>query len=167
MGRFGFVGVLFLILILVGCGDDSKAPPGSQPGWSGELVKTLIACEPNPGPVCDCVIPQITTKYTPEQVREKSTYVVQDQIKIKAQCEKSADTAQQQSHPSPLPAALQAFPFTYEFKDNGCTTGHHECESKAHFCSLMTMAKLNQNCARYYRIQLFTRFCPGNFVDLP
>ncbi len=61
-------------------------PPGSKPGWNAEQIDTAIGCDPFPGPVCNCVVPEITKRFTPEEVRQKSVPVSQAIDQIYSQC---------------------------------------------------------------------------------
>ncbi|UXR65559.1 hypothetical protein EZJ49_04750 [Bdellovibrio bacteriovorus] len=49
--------------------------------------------------------------------------------------------------------------FTYEYHQNGCTTGKQKLASKAAYCDALLNDALNNNCAREMRVETFNRMC--------
>lgn len=168
MKYFQFAILLTQLAILSSCGNSNEAaktgpgvPLNSKGNWTAELIEKLIACQPNPGKVCDCVIPKITEKYTPDQVKEKSPYVAADMLAFKAQC---SDTDKPISPVHPI--APEKIGYS-SLKGENCETGAHEFKSKEELCAGLQSEELNQNCAQKLRKSIFQTMCPGSFQPKP
>ena len=165
------VTVLFFVtFIIISCGDsDNKGgnAPGlkSKAGWTNELIDTLIACQPNPSDTCNCVIPKVTEKYTPEQVREKSPLVAADMLIIKTNCE--ASDKGNTSQPAP-PSQGQSEIVIPSLKGDNCETGEHKYKNLTEVCQGLQSDFKNNNCALDQRITIFRELhCPGTFQQQP
>lgn len=162
-----FIFFLFVLGTLVGCsggsgvGTNGGVPANSQPGWTADLIETLIACKPYPGPICDCVVPQITRKYSPDQVREKSPFVSADMLGMKADCTAAGSAV---AIEKPEPSSPLSYP---SLPGQGCTTGEHSFSTLEEMCQGLQSDSLNHYCAEDYRRRLFEKMCPGGFQPRP
>lgn len=176
MAQFYTFLAVVVILGLTGCDKDDVAPRGgkavplnSKSGWTAELIETLIACQPNPSTTCDCIIPKVTAKYTPEQVKEKSPYVASDMLIIKGQCEHH-DSPVSSSAPVPHIPPNPNEAFSYDSINGGnCETGKHGFKTVEELCEGIQSEKLNNGCALKIRQDYFTKIynCPGVFQKKP
>nr|BFD61498.1 hypothetical protein BdHM001_01790 [Bdellovibrio sp. HM001] len=57
--------------------------------------------------------------------------------------------------------------FTYEYHQNGCTTGKQRLTSKAAYCDALLNDALNNNCAREMRVETFNRMCANGTTVSP
>jgi hypothetical protein len=168
LNKFSAV-IVALLFVLSACSDDGgkgsdkpSVPLKSKAGWTPELIENLIACHPNPGAVCDCIIPVVTARYTPEQVREKSPYVASDMLSIKANCK---DKLEQVSSPTMKEPQEIKVP---SLKGENCETGEHTYNSLQHFCEGIQSESINNSCAADIRRELFKEVkCPGSFEKKP
>jgi len=88
--RFSFLAVV--ICLASGCDKEGVGNfplKDAKPGWSVSAIKNYIACEPAQSKKCQCVVKEITSKYTPDQVKEKSPLVAADILSAQVRCEGS------------------------------------------------------------------------------
>ncbi len=172
------LGFILCLLVVSSCGDKQEeakqvpnVPINSKAGWTQESIDVLIACQPYPGKMCECVIPKVTTKYTPEQVKEKSPYVAEDMLSIKAECGGSGDvtSSPQKTEENPTPIGITQWPYKMmNMQDTNCETGEHTYETLTLLCEGLQSTSLNNDCALETRTKAFEfARCPGTFHKKP
>jgi len=157
--------VIFLGLFLIAsCGDKEENKPEvtTNPNvtaskWSKEDIFNLIACNPEmEGSIkgkklgkeaCDCINTGITQNYTPEQVKQKSPFVVREMENIRYKCEKNSS-----SYNEPITSTSGIMP---SIKEATCETGDHKFSSFNELCIILQDDSLNNNCAKDARRKFF------------